>query len=114
MSYKIYHNPRCRKSREALALLNEQNQPVEVILYMKESLSQEELKLMLQKLNMSAESLLRKQEKLFKAEFKQMNFQEEEWIQTLLDHPQLMERPIVEKGNRAVVARPADRISELN
>lgn len=114
MKVIIYHNSRCRKSREALALLQEKNiEALEVREYLKQPLNSDEFKQLLQKLNMSAHDLIRKNESVFKNEYKGLDFNNTEWIQVFLKHPKLMERPIVEKGNKAVVARPPEKLEEL-
>lgn len=110
---KIYHNPRCRKSREALALLEEKNVKVEIINYIKNPLSANELKDLLQLLGYSAEDLLRKNEDIFKDKYKGKSLRENEWITVMTDHPKLIERPIVVSENKAVVARPAEKLLSL-
>ena len=114
MKVTIYHNPRCRKSRETLALLKEkEGSEIEVREYLKEPISKEEYEMILQQLNTDAEALIRKNESLFKQEYKGLNFNNDEWIQVLLKHPKLMERPIVVKGSKAVIGRPPENIEGL-
>ena len=110
---KIYHNPRCRKSREALALLNEKGLQPEVIEYLNEVPSEEELSALLKQLGMKAEDLIRKGEAIFKEEFKGKALSEAEWIKAMVTHPKLIERPIVVNGQKAVVARPAELIEGI-
>ncbi|TXC81804.1 arsenate reductase (glutaredoxin) [Luteibaculum oceani] len=109
----VYHNPRCSKSRAALAFLEEQNQEVEVIEYLKEQPRKSDFKKVLAKLDMPASDLVRKNEAYFKEKLKGLSLTEEEWIDTMLANPKLIERPIVIKNNKAVVARPADKILEI-
>ena len=110
---QIYHNTRCSKSREALNLIQEQGIDHEVIEYLKTPLSVEEFKRLLAKLNLKPEELLRKEEKLYKEKLKQLNLSDEEWITIMLKNPELIERPIIVKGNKAVVGRPVERVIEL-
>lgn len=110
---KIYHNPRCRKSRETLQIIEENNKEVEIVEYLKQVPTAEELKVLLNKLNMKAEDILRKTEPIFKEKFKGKNFGEEEWIQIMIENPKLIERPIVVRGNKAVIGRPPSNVESL-
>lgn len=108
----VYHNGECSKCRGALELLQEMNVPHDVRFYLAEPLSEEELKALLIKLNIPAAALVRKSEPGFAAyEGKELN--EEEWIRALLEHPILMQRPIVEKGSKAIIARPPDTVLDF-
>lgn len=110
MDLKIYHNPRCRKSREALAYLNDQKMNVEVINYLRNPLEQEELKNVLAQLQIPALDLIRKNEAIWKTDFKGKDWEEEVLIKAMLDHPKLMERPIISNGKSAVIARPIEKL----
>ena len=110
---KIYHNPRCSKSRETLKMIQEKQPGVEIVDYLKNPPSTAEIKNLLQKLNMKAEELLRKNEDIYKKQFKGKNFNEEEWIQIMSENPKLIERPIVVKGNKAVLGRPPENVESL-
>ena len=110
---KVYHNPRCSKSRMALAFLDNQSKDYDVIEYLKESPSPEELKDVLGKLGMKAEDLIRKGEADYKENFKGKNLSEKEWVEAMINFPKLIERPIVISGNKAVVARPTEKIEDL-
>ena len=109
----IYHNPRCRKSRETLAILEDAGKEVEVVEYLKDVPSKEEIKKLLAKLNMGVEDIIRKGETIYKEKFKGKNFNEDEWITILTENPKLIERPIVVKGNKAVIGRPPENAREL-
>lgn len=109
----IYHNGRCSKSRGALEILQEKEIPHEVRWYLNEPLSAKELKALLKKLGIPAAELVRKNETLFKENLKGKTLSEAEWIQEMVEHPQLIERPIVEQGDKAVIARPAERLWEV-
>ncbi len=110
---KIYHNPRCRKSRETLALIEEKGLQPEVIEYLNNPLTASELKEVLGKLDMPAASIIRKGEAIFKEQFKGKDLSEEQWIQAMVDYPKLIERPIVVKGNAAVIGRPPENVLSL-
>ena len=110
---KIYHNPRCAKSREALKLLEEKGIKAEVVKYMETPLTPAELEDVLTALEMDPEELIRKGEKIWKEEYADKELEREEFLLAMIEHPQLMERPIVEHGKKAVVARPSTRINEL-
>lgn len=110
---QIYHNPRCRKSREALTFLNENGIEVEVIEYLKTPLTQQNMEMLLMKLNMEPQDLVRKTEDYYKKELKGKQFGKEEWIQILIENPRLIERPIIVRNNKAVVARPLENIESL-
>ena len=110
---KIYHNPRCRKSRETLELILEKGASPEVIEYQKTPPSEQELKEVLGKLGISADKLLRKGEKVFKENFKGMSFSDDEWVKIMVDNPVLIERPIVIEGDKAVIGRPPENALTL-
>ena len=109
----IYHNGRCSKSRSALEILQEEGIPHKVRWYLDEPLSAKEIRVLLKKLRMPAEALVRKGENLFKENFAGKMLSEDEWIEVLAGHPALIERPIVVNGRKAVVARPPERVREV-
>jgi arsenate reductase (glutaredoxin) len=111
--FTMFHNPRCTKSRETLALLRENGIEPQVVEYLKTFPGKEELILILMKLNLKPQDILRKNEAIFKENFKNLNLSDEEWLQVLMENPILMERPIVVRGNKAVVGRPPDKVLEL-
>jgi arsenate reductase len=110
---KIYHNPRCSKSREALALLEKSKCEYEVIEYLKTKPSRKELKDVLAKLGLNAIDIIRTKEEVFQKKYKDKKFTNEEWISILLEHPVLMERPIVVRGYKAVIGRPVENVTDL-
>ena len=110
---KIYHNPRCRKSRETLELLKENNVEFEVVEYLKEVPDRDEMKLILQKLNISPKELVRKNEAVYKEKFKNASFTDDEWIDILIEYPKLIERPIVVKDYKAIIGRPPSLVLDL-
>lgn len=111
--FTIYHNPRCQKSRQTLNLLNEKGINPEIIEYLKEVPSKEDLKKVLSKMNKSPRDILRKGEQVFKEKFKGKEFTDAEWLDILVENPKLIERPIVVRGNRAVIGRPPENVLEL-
>ncbi len=109
----IYHNPRCQKSREALAILNERPRSVEIVEYLKTPLNEKQVRDILDRLAVPAEELVRKDEAVYKSEYKDKNLSEEEWIRALVRNPILLQRPIVLKGNEGVIGRPPELVREL-
>jgi len=111
----IYHNPRCRKSREALAILEERGIEHLVRLYLndEESMSAAEFQDVLDALDMDAIDLVRKNESVWKEEYKTLELDEDEIILAMIENPRLMERPIIVNGDKAVVARPAEKLLEV-
>lgn len=110
---KIYHNPRCRKSRETLELLNENGVEPKIVLYLESRLSKKELSEVIAKLGISAEDLVRKGESIYKEKFKGKTLSEAKWIAAMLKYPKLIERPIVIKGKKAVIGRPPENVLSL-
>ena len=109
----LYHNPRCRKSREALQILQQANEPVEIVLYLKNSLSKEELKDILLKLEISAIDLVRKNEAIWKENYKNKSLTEDELITTMVNNPKLIERPIAIKNGKAIIGRPPQEVLKV-
>ena len=109
----IYHNTRCKKSREGLQLVENSGKEFQVREYLKEPLSEKELKALLTKLNMTAIQLVRKNEKIWKENFKDKDLSENELVRIMVENPKLIERPIVENETKAVVGRPPEEINNL-
>ncbi len=110
---KIYHNPRCSKSRETLDLIRNAGQDVEVIEYLKTPPTAAELKEILDKLGIKPDQLLRKGEKLYKEGYKDKTLTDDEWIQVMAENPVLIERPIVVKDAQAVIGRPPGNVLRM-
>ncbi len=110
---KIYHNPRCRKSRETLSLLVENGVNPEIILYLDHSPSKKDLKKILLMLDIKAEELIRKGEAIYKEHYKGQELSETKWIEAMIKYPKLIERPIVIHGNKAVIGRPPENVLSL-
>jgi len=113
MSIRIFHNPRCQKSRETLQLIQEKGVEADIFLYLEEKLSKKLLKDALKALGISAEKLIRKSEPAFKENFKGKALSEDEWIEAMLQYPKLIERPIVIKDGKAVLGRPPENVIDL-
>lgn len=109
----IYHNPRCGKSRQTLAILEEKGIKPEIILYLQDTPSREELSAVLEKLGMQASQIVRKSEQVYKDNFKGKELSEDEWLDALVQYPKLMERPIVIRDDRAVLGRPPENVLDL-
>ena len=109
----IYHNPRCSKSRETLTLLTEKGIETNVIEYLKTPLTKKGLKTLLMKLNLKPIDIIRTNEDIFKKKFKGKNFEDEEWIQILIENPTLLQRPIVVDEYKAIIARPPESVLEF-
>ncbi|NND76875.1 MAG: arsenate reductase (glutaredoxin) [Flavobacteriales bacterium] len=110
---KIYHNPRCRKSRETLGIIEVNGKKVEIVEYLKTPPTKEEIENLLHKLNVNVKDIIRKNEVLYKEKFKNKEFTDDEWIIILTENPKLIERPIVVRGNKAVIGRPPENVLEL-
>jgi arsenate reductase len=110
---KIYHNNRCTKSRNVLQILQQEKIEFEIINYLEKKPSSATLKKLVQKAGIKPEELIRKNEAIYKEQFKGQNKSDEEWIAVLVAHPILIERPIVETETKAMVCRPAELVYEL-
>ncbi len=110
----IYHNPRCSKSRQALALLEASDVPLNIILYLDTPPSFEDLEGILRKLGITARELLRKTESAYKENNLSDNTKtESELIETMTSYPKLIERPIITNGDKAVIGRPPEIALEI-
>ena len=110
---KIYHNPRCRKSREGLQILEDSNKEFQVIKYLEEVPTVKELTEVINILNIAPIELVRKSEKIWKENYKGKELSISDLINAMIENPKLIERPIVIKGNKAVIGRPPSNILEL-
>jgi arsenate reductase len=114
MSVRIYHNPRCSKSRETLALLREHAVEPEIVEYLKAPPSADELRAILAQLGIPARALLRRKETLYRElGLDDETLSEEALIAAMAAHPRLIERPIVIDGDRAVLGRPPAQVLTL-
>lgn len=109
----IYHNTRCRKSREGLEILEKSGQEFNVREYLKEPLNEKEIKILLKKVKITPIQLVRTNEKKWKENYKDKDLSDPEIIRIMTENPELIERPIVETENSAVIGRPSSKIEEL-
>ena len=110
---KIYHNPRCRKSREGLQLLEKSGKEFEIIRYLETVPTRQELRDLINYLNITPEKLIRKNEAIWKENYKGKLLSDEEIIDAMIANPKLMERPIVVNGNQAAIGRPIENIAAI-
>ncbi|WPU63293.1 arsenate reductase (glutaredoxin) [Peredibacter starrii] len=110
--FQIVHNPRCSKSRDALAILKEHGIEPEIIEYLNGGLNRELLLKIIETLNIHPKEMVRTKEEEFQALKIDLN-NSQDVIKALLDHPKLLERPIVLKGNKAVIGRPPENVLSL-
>ena len=112
--YKIFHNSRCSKSRQALRMLQDNNCDIEIINYLETELDVSLIKDVLQKLSLKPRDILRTSEQDYKDNnLKEDDFSDDDLIDYMIKHPKLIERPIVIKGHRAVLGRPPENVLEL-
>lgn len=110
----IYHNPRCSKSRQTLALIEEKGIEPEIVLYLETPPSSDTLNDLLGKLGISARQLLRKGEDAYKENnLKDDSLSDAQLVAAMVEFPKLIERPIVVKGDKAVLGRPPENVLEL-
>jgi arsenate reductase (glutaredoxin) len=110
---KIYHHPRCAKSRAGLKYLEEQGYDIEIKKYLVEGLSEEELKDIIAKTGMKPIYFVRTQEKEFIENYRGKDLSDDEWIKMLVENPKLLQRPIVVNGEKAVLAIPPEKVDEI-
>ena len=111
--FTIYHNPRCSKSRNTLALLQEKGVEPEVVLYLDTAPDAGQIRDLLDKLGLRASELVRRGEADYKACGLSGDSSEDEVLDAMASHPKLIERPIVVRGDRAVLGRPPENVLEL-
>ncbi len=114
MSIKIYHNPRCSKSRQTLQLLEDNNVKPEIVEYLKTPPSREELEQVLGMLGLEPRELMRTKEKKYKElGLEDPGLSRDQLITAMLEHPGLIERPIVIKDGKAAIGRPPEQVLEI-
>lgn len=109
----IFHNPSCSKSCESLDLLQNSGAEIEIINYLEETPSAEELKKLIALLGIKPHDLVRKGEEIYLNNFQDKNLSNEEWIEAMIRFPILIERPIVVQGNKALIGRPPKLVLNL-
>ncbi|WP_026934943.1 arsenate reductase (glutaredoxin) [Christiangramia echinicola] len=110
---RIYHNTRCKKSREGLEILENSGKDFEIREYLKEPLSESELEKLINKLEITPIQLVRKNEKIWKEDYKDKDLSDKELITVMVKHPKLIERPVVETDDKAVIGRPPSDIEKM-
>lgn len=110
---RIYHNARCSKSRSACALLQENGVELQIVEYLKQPPGRDELAEIVRKLGVPVESIVRKGEEVYKTDYQGSDLTEGEWLDALVRHPILIERPIAVRGARAVIGRPPENVLSL-
>jgi arsenate reductase len=109
----IYHNPQCTKSRGTLALLQERGIAPRIVEYLKTPPTAAELRAIVDKLGIEPEQLVRKGEDVYKTKYAGKTLTDAQWIEAMVRDPILIERPIVVRGNRAVIGRPPENVRQL-
>lgn len=110
---KIYHNPRCRKSREGLQILEESGKDFEIVKYLENTPTKEELSDIIKLLSIKPIDLVRKNESIWKENYKNKQLSDNETITAMVKNPKLIERPIVVNKNKAIVGRPPENIKKI-
>ncbi|MBD3638670.1 MAG: arsenate reductase (glutaredoxin) [Crocinitomicaceae bacterium] len=109
----IWHNNRCRKSRETLQLMEGKTTDFEIVNYLETPPSKAELKEVIAMLGIKPHDLIRKGEAEYKDNFKGKDLSDDQWLDAMVKYPKLIERPIVIKGNQAIIGRPPEKVLEL-
>ena len=110
---KIYHNPKCSKSRQTLAIVKEKTSIFEIVEYIKNPLSAKEITVLLSQLNITAIDLIRREEAIWKENYKGKELTEKEIITAMVKYPKIIQRPIITNGNRAVLGRPPENVLKI-
>ena len=113
MTVTIYHNPKCSKSRETLALLRDRGVEPLIVEYLKAPPTAAELRAIVGKLGIRPEQLVRKGEEIYKSKYAGRTLTDAQWIEAMVNDPILIERPIVIAGRRAVIGRPPESVLPL-
>ena len=113
MSLTIYHNPRCRKSREAIQYMEGRGITLKIVKYLDQLFDVNSLGEVLKKIDMKPSEIVRRNEILWKKEYDGNNLSEDQILKLLVEQPRLIERPIVTSGNKGVLARPIESLIEF-
>lgn len=109
----IYHNAQCSKSREGMCVLEDLGEDVEIVEYTKQPLSEAQLTELIQKLGIRPKQLVRTNEALYKQKYAHRKIYGKEWVRIMAKHPELIQRPIIVKGDKAIIGRPAELIVDF-
>ena len=111
----VYEKPTCTTCRKVAKILIENGVDFEKVNYYVDAFSKSKLQALLKKMNMKPSEILRKKEKIYKdLKFAEKNYTEEQVLDLMIKYPDLVQRPIVERGNKAMLARPPEKINELS
>ena len=110
---KIYHNPRCSKSRNTLSIIQEMGNEVEIIEYLNSQPTAKELEVILEMLNIQPIELIRKNEIIWRENYRGKQMRDDEIINAMRENPKLIERPIVIKNGKAIIGRPPEKVLNL-
>lgn len=114
MSAKLIHNPRCSKSRQALAILEEKSVSFDVVEYLKTPLNESELDEIFSQLGKEPHEVVRTKEEIYKElDLKNQDLDRKQWLSVIAKNPKLLERPIFVNGNQAVIGRPPENVLEI-
>ncbi|RLA65427.1 MAG: arsenate reductase (glutaredoxin) [Epsilonproteobacteria bacterium] len=114
MSYLYYHNPKCSKSRQGLELLEKNGINYEIKEYLKEPITQKEIKELSKQLNLKPLDFIRKKEQIYKdLDLGNKNLTMDQWCKIIAENPKLLERPILTNGKKAIIGRPTKSLLEL-
>jgi arsenate reductase (glutaredoxin) len=111
--FTIYHNPRCSKSRETLALLQAKGIEPNIVEYLNTPPSASQLKSIVKQLGIRPQQLVRKGEEIYKSRYANKTLSDAQWIEAMVENPSLIERPIVIRGQRAALGRPPQNVLQL-
>lgn len=110
---KIYHNNRCGKSRSALDIIRDHQIEPEIVEYLKDTPSKEAIKTLVSMLGMNPADIIRKNETIYKEKYKGKVLTDDQWIDVMVENPILIERPIIIKDGKAIIARPPEKVLEF-
>ncbi len=110
---KIYHNPRCRKSREGLAIIEDSGKDFEIIKYLEDIPTEKELQEIIELLGIAPIDLVRKNEQIWKDNYKGQSLSDKAIIEAMVTYPKLIERPIVVNGGKALIGRPPEKFLDI-
>ena len=113
MNMKIYHNARCSKSRKALEIIKSRTSDFEIIEYLKRPLKFKEIKLLLSRLNKKPIELIRTKESIWKERYQNKKMNDDEIIRAIINHPKLMQRPIIKTPKKTIIGRDPENVIKL-
>jgi arsenate reductase (glutaredoxin) len=109
----IYHKSNCSTSLAVLKILKESGKKIKIVHYLETPLNLAELQKLLDMLQLPAEALIRKKEKIFQEKYAHKKLKQDDWLKLIEKHPILLERPVLVKGKKAIIARPIEKTLEF-